>query len=121
MTHTKPDFLSRPPGLDKGENDNKNIILLPEHHFCTLHLRLQGAEYLFGTFPEAIKERLSRLKQDEYDKQALKGLNTNDIHWIDHRHRLVTYKDRIYIPASLRLRTDLIHEHHDTVATGHPG
>src|ERR1700690_2687396 len=28
-THTKPDFLSRPPGLDKGEKDNENTILLP--------------------------------------------------------------------------------------------
>jgi len=109
------------PLNDVGENDNKNIILLPEHHFRTLHLRLFGAEYLFGAFPEAVRERLSRLKRDKYDKQALKGLNTNDTNWIDHRHGLVTYKDRIYIPADSRLCTDLIHEHHDTVAAGHPG
>jgi hypothetical protein len=119
--HTKPDFLSRPPDLDKGENDNKDVILLPDHHFRTLHLRLQGAEYLLGAFPEAIKEQLSRLRRDKYDKQALKGLNTDDMDWIDHGHGLVTYKDRVYIPADPRLRTDIICEHHDTVAAGHPG
>jgi hypothetical protein len=119
--HTKPDFLSRPPGLDKGENDNKDVILLPDHRFHTLHLQLQGAEYLLGASPEAVKERLSCLRRDQYNKQPLKGLDTNDMDWIDHGHGLVTYKDRIYIPADPRLRTDIIREHHDTVAAGHPG
>ena len=64
-THTKPDFLFRPPGLDKEENDNKNDILLPEHHFYNLHLQLQGAEYLLGAFPEAVREQLSHLQRDK--------------------------------------------------------
>jgi len=91
----------------QGENDNKNVILLPEHHFRTLHLRLFGAEYLFGAFPEAVRERLSRLKRDKYNKQALKGLNTNDT------TGLITDTDLLhtrqnYIPADSWLRTDLI-------------
>jgi len=45
-SNVKPDFLSRPLGLDKGENDNENTVLLPEHHFRSLHLNLQGAKYL---------------------------------------------------------------------------
>ena len=32
-THLKPDILSRPPDLKKGENDNKNTILLKPWHF----------------------------------------------------------------------------------------
>ena len=74
--HTKPDFLSRPPSLDKGENDNKNTVLLPPQHFHTMHLDVMGAEYLFGAFPEAIKERLSHIKREQYDAQTLKGLES---------------------------------------------
>ena len=120
-SNVKPDFLSRPPGLDKGENDNENTVLLPEHHFRSLHLNLQGAEYLFGTFPEAIKERLSRIKQHDYDKNAKIGLETNHPDWKDHGHGFITYKNRIYIPPNPRLREDLIREHHNTIAAGHPG
>jgi len=54
--HTEPDFLLRPPGLNKGENVNKNVTLLPEHHFHALHLQLHRAEIFFGAFPEAIQK-----------------------------------------------------------------
>ena len=121
LTHTKPDFLLRLPGLDKGENDNKNITLLPEHHFHALHQRLHRAELFFGAFPEAIQKQLTYLHKDKYDRQALKGLDTHDKDWIDYGHGQITYKDRLYIPADSQLHTDIIREHHDTIATGHPG
>jgi len=41
-THNKPDFLSRPPGLDKGEKDNENVTLLPEQHFRSLFLTFKA-------------------------------------------------------------------------------
>ena len=34
-TNTPPDALSRPPGADKGETDNKDITVLPEDKFIT--------------------------------------------------------------------------------------
>ena len=37
----KPDLLSRPPCLDNGVDDNKNITFLPEHHFLSLFLTKQ--------------------------------------------------------------------------------
>jgi len=120
-SNVKPDFLSRPPGLDKRENDNESTVLLPEYHFRSLHLNLQGAEYLFGTFPEAIKERLSRIKRQDYDKNAKIGLGTNHPDWKDHGHGFITYKNHIYIPPNPRLCEDLIQEHHNTIAAGHPG
>src|SRR5712664_1356826 len=58
-THTKPDFLSRPPGLDRGKNDNENIVLLPEHHFHTLCLQLHDTGSPPGVFPNAIRERVA--------------------------------------------------------------
>jgi len=61
------------------------------------------------------------LHKDKYDRQALKGLDTHDKDWIDYGHGQITYKDRLYIPADSQLRTDIIREHHDTIAAGHPG
>jgi len=66
-THNKPDFLSRPPGLDKGEKDNENVTLLPTHHFCSLYLNLQGTELIFGAFPEAVRHQLTSIKCTTYD------------------------------------------------------
>jgi hypothetical protein len=34
-TNTLPDTLSWPPGANKGEMDNKDIIMLPQHKFIT--------------------------------------------------------------------------------------
>ena len=51
-SNNKPDFLSRLPGLDKGEKDNENVILLPEYHFCSL----QPAKIALEAFPETVKE-----------------------------------------------------------------
>ena len=120
-SNVKPDFLSRPPDLDKGEKDNENTVLLPEHHFRSLYLNLQNAELILGAFPEAVKERLSRIKRHQYDKNAQIGLETNDPDWKDHGYGLITYKHRIYIPPTTSLREDIIRLHHDSIAAGHPG
>jgi len=120
-THTKPDFLSRPPGLDKGENDNKNVVLLPEYHFKSLMTQVNDTVTPTEAFPEAIRTRLTRIPRDKYDKQARRGLDTNDPDWINHGHGHITYKDRLYIPADLPLRTDIIQQHHDSITAGHPG
>ena len=84
-----------------------------------------GAEYLFGAFPEAIKERLSHIKREQYDAQTLKGLDSHDPDWIDHGNGLITYQERIYIPrnspSNSQLRTDIIREHHDSQSAGHSG
>ena len=34
-TNTPPDALSRPPGADKGETDNKDVTVLPENRFVS--------------------------------------------------------------------------------------
>ncbi len=120
-THHKADFLSRPPGLDRGVDDNKNITVLPEKHFRSLFLNLQGAELIFGAFPEAVAHRLTMIHHDSYDNIAKKGLDEKDNDWSDHGHGLITYKGLIYIPPNAKLRTDIIRQHHDTTSAGHPG
>jgi len=98
-----------------------NTVLLPEHHFRSLYLNLQNAELILGAFPEAVKERLSRIKCHQYDKNAQTGLETNNPNWKDHGYGLITYKHRIYIPPTTSLREDIIRLHHDSIAAGHPG
>ena len=34
-TNGPADALSRPPGMDKGENDNKDIMMIPPHRIRT--------------------------------------------------------------------------------------
>jgi len=112
----KPDFLSRPPGIDKGRMTTKTSFYYRNTTFVPFIYDFSGAEYLFEP----------SLKQSENDYPAQKRqyqnrhsrLNTNDTNWIDHGHGLYL-QGQIYIPADSRLRTDLIHEHHDTVAAGH--
>ena len=117
----KPDFLSRPPGLDKGENDNENVILLPEHHFRSLFINLQDDEQSLKSFPDAILERLKQIKPETYEHAVKVGLQTKDPDWHDHGDGIITYKKRIYIPYDKKLRQDIICEHHDSIVAGHPG
>ena len=123
-THTKPDFLSRPPGLDKGENDNKDVVLLPPQHFRALHTQidLHNAEYILtdDPFQQSIKERLSHIEREHYDGQVIKALATQHKDWYDHGDGIITYQERIYIPSD-PIRIDIIREHHDSQAAGHPG
>ena len=96
--HHKPDFLSRPPGLDKGEKDNENVTLLPEQHFLFLFLNLHGAELILGAFPEAVRHRLTSIKRTTYDQNTIIGLDNKDPDWQDHGFGHITYKNRLYIP-----------------------
>ena len=120
-THTKADFLSRPPDLDKGENDNKNTILLPLQHFRTLQINLQGAESVFEAYPTTLQGRLRRIKPDQYDPQVQRGLDKKDPNYSNDGNRLITHKERIYIPPNVQMQTEIIQKHHDSIIAGHPG
>src|SRR5882762_7283786 len=52
--------------------------------------------------------------------QVLKGLSSHHPDWYDHGNGLITYQERIYIPSD-SLCIDIIREHHDSQAAGHPG
>ena len=142
-TNVKADFLSRPPGLNKGVEDNKDTVLLPEnlfvfdataeesyildeYHFQDNYneaytIDYQSTEYIFESLPENIAERLSHIKMDTYDTVVKNGLHSKDDDFKDHGNGLITYKERIYIPPNHSLRTDIIKEHHDSTSAGHPG
>ena len=41
--------------------------------------------------------------------------------WQEHEDGVVTWQERIYVPRNKHLWEDIIREHHDSVAAGHPG
>ena len=120
-THLKADFLSRPPNLDKGENDNKNTILLPSNHFCTLESRLYDAETVLEDNAYPIQKYACRTPFDKYDLQVKKALQSKNQDYYDDENGLNYYKNLLYIPPNVQLRTDIIQKHHDSIIAGHPG
>jgi hypothetical protein len=119
-THLKANFLSRPPNLDKGENDNKNTILLPSDHFHTLEIRLYDAETVLEDYAYPIQKQARHTPFDKYELQVKKGLETKNQHYYDDKNGLIYYKNLLYIPPNVQLRTKIIQKHHDSIIAGHP-
>jgi hypothetical protein len=42
--HMKPDFLSRHPTYNRGEQDNEDVTLLKEYHFREMSVKLGTME-----------------------------------------------------------------------------
>ena len=82
-THVKPDFLSRWPDLKKGEEDNKNIVLLKGEHFWqhTFDLKYLDSNFLTrikttkGAKDGVVKKALAGKEESwqEQEKQSLPG------------------------------------------------
>jgi Integrase zinc binding domain len=50
-----------------------------------------------------------------------KALAGKEKSWQEHEDGVITWQERIYVPKNKRLQEDIIREHHDSVAAGHPG
>jgi hypothetical protein len=89
MLHHKPgkanvklDILSRRPDLERGENDNENLVLLKPMHF-------QCQEFIFETLD---KDFLTRIKASkERDRVVEKSLFNKDKEWKEHEEGIVTW------------------------------
>jgi len=53
-THTTADFLSRPFINDKGEQDNKDVVVLPPELFVKTTIRVFDIDSIFGELDEEI-------------------------------------------------------------------
>jgi Integrase zinc binding domain len=85
--------------------------------------------------PEAVtvdgpsRSLMARIKRameiDDKVVQIVKELNGDGpkVHLKDWELQGLTvlFRGRVYVPLDPKLRHDLLHEHHDTPATGHPG
>ena len=97
-TNGRADALSRLPNYNQGDEDNENVTVLPDHLFARLAL----AE-----------------DHEEQDEDILRP-------WVDpHNLREITgvwWKDgRRVVTGDLAYRRQVVHDHHDLPAYGHPG
>ena len=112
------DALSRRPDYDQGENDNKDVVVLP----VCLFVRATHMEWIKESEPQALisvdnmKKAHPIYEQDETILQP----------WID-PHKLkkiegMWYKDgRQVVTNSLEYKRTLIQSHHDPLVYSHPG
>ena len=115
------DTLSRRPDLcPEEDNDNEDIVVLPEHLFVNLidvdlQRRIAQADELDANAGEILKVLLgagpTTLRND------LSDWTTEDFHG----KPILFYKGKNYIPKDLDLRRDIVKQFHDHETAGHPG
>ena len=112
------DVLSRRPDYDQGENDNKEVVVLPDHLFV-------HANHLKGIKQEE-PMRMFQVEDMTKEHPIYKQEETTLKPWVD-PHRLkkihnTWYKDgRQVVTNDLEHRQSLIQSHHNPPVYGHPG
>ncbi|OJT03227.1 Transposon Tf2-12 polyprotein [Trametes pubescens] len=111
------DTLSRRQdlALDK-TSDNNDRIVLPEQLF--VHLVDTKLATRFQAF--AVKDRIFQAIQQALKTGTLPPIKSALSDWREEDGKIF-FKNRCYVPANEQLRRDLISQHHDTPAMGHPG
>jgi transposase InsO family protein len=128
VKHSKPDFLSRPPSLKKGaENDNENTVLLkPELFISSISKKPQkqcsrtAMNSIHEIKPMSFIDRIKKRSANQ-DESVKKMIEKRDEKWKEEEKGLWIFGERIYVPSDRKLRGDVIQEHHDTPLSGHYG
>jgi len=110
------DALSRRPDYDKGENDNTNVVVLPEKVFARATT--------IGKAPPL--HRIVSAEEMEREDPIYAQDETLIKPWVDvHRLKKIDgtwYKDgRWVVTGGLSHRWVFMHNHHDSPVYGHPG
>ena len=107
--NSKADILSRRAGHEKGEKDNQGVILLGDHLFVRLHDDDQALEDLL--------EKIKKVNKRQWEEVVKKNIEKKELGW-QLQEGLVTWKNRVYVPANKEIRGQMIEIHH---SRGHPG
>jgi hypothetical protein len=97
-TNGHTDALSRLPNYNQGGDDNEDVTVLPDHLFVRLSLTEDE---------EQQDEKMLRLWIDPHNLREVDGV------WWKEGRRVVT--------GDLAYRQQVVHDHHDLPAYGHPG
>jgi hypothetical protein len=97
-TNRRADALSRLPNYNQGEDDNEDVVVLPENLFVRLSLTEDE---------EPQDEKTLRPWVDPHNLREVDGV------WWKEGRRVVT--------GDLAYRRKVVHDHHDLPAYGHPG
>ena len=105
--HTAPDMLSRPPGVDQGQQDNMDIVLLPPSLFI---------------MAAAVQDDMLKAKVKEaQQKQTAEMELWCDTHRVCKLPEGYTKEWRLAVPSGLVLRQELMVQFHNSPTVGHPG
>ena len=121
----KPDVLSRRPDHGKGEDDNKDVVLLRPELFKILALK-QGHVLLSGQERPLLKKIRESKDLDESVVRAVEELRKSGTSKIDgaewaEEQGLILFRGKVYVPKDPELRRAIVEAHHDSRITGHPG
>jgi hypothetical protein len=115
------DALSRRPDLCPDEdNDNEDIIMLPDDMFLNLidmdlQRKITMSEDLDGNAAEALK-----LLLENAPTSMTTGLGDWTVDKSEGRN-ILFYKGKNYIPRNIELRREIVQNFHDHETAGHPG
>ena len=115
--HAAADMLSRPPGVDKGEDDNTDVTLLPEPIFVRL---ADEPDPKWTSIEERVRQEQQRQPQlmkkwrDRYQLEFVKSAMEPSI-------RLWKHEGKMVFPPNDELKRDLLHLIHDKPTAAHVG
>ena len=121
----KPDALSRRPDHGKGEDDNKDVVLLRPELFKVLALK-QGHVLLSGQEKSLLKKIREGKDLDESVVRAVEELRKSGATRLDgaewtEEQGLILFRGKVYVPKDSELRRAIVEAHHDSTIIGHPG
>jgi len=105
----KVDTLSRHPDHDSGRGDNKEKIILTPEMFWSIHLADRGVMW------KEIEEA-----EEFVEEEVRAAVESRNEGWRK-EGKVITWKERVYVPDSATLREEILQLHHDQELAEHPG
>src|SRR5258708_24456404 len=116
----RPNALSQRSDHPCRKDDNANITLLPSNVFEVCNMEATLVDSRGNKLVECIWRSI------DYNNTVVKALQElgagmlQSDEWERDRD-LVMYRGCMYVPKDPQLHHDIVHAHHDSVMTGHPG
>ena len=110
---TKLDLLLRQKGHERGENDNRDIVLLKPEFLRAIH-----AASTEGTPGDHFLEEIKRHKAKWEVKVLEMGENMGNV---ENHGDYLTKDNLLYVPPEKSLWHEIVWFHHNTYFAGHPG
>ena len=116
-THAAADMLSRPPGVDKGEDDNTDITLLPEPIFVRLADEPDPKWTLIKEREQREQQKQPQLMKEWHEHYQLEFIESA----MEPSIRLWKHEGKRVFPPNDELRRDLPHLIHNKLTATHTG
>ena len=116
----RPDALSQRSNHPCRKDDNANVTLLPSDVFKVRNMEATLVDSRGNKLVECI------WRSTDYDNAVVKALQElgagmlQSDEWERDRD-LVMYRGCMYVPKDPQLHHNIVHAHHDSMMTGHPG